>query len=336
MLTTQHLVGTAAFDGLQAEWEALLPHSMTNTPFQTWAYQRAWWTHLHPTGGELHLLLVRDAAGSLVAVASLYRTGDTLHFNGCVEETDYLDLICSAEVASVAWDAVFDCLCSESFPAWQAIDLCNVPADSPTRTILPQLAASRGFSLQTEIQEVCPIIKLPASFDAYLSSLDKKQRHETRRKLRRAAGAEARLHMVSADDDLDAEVDAFLSLLQKSTPEKGAWLNAGRRAVFHEFARAAQEAGTLQLLFFEVEGEKAAGLFNLDQGDRIWVYNSGLDPAAYGHLSAGVVLTTWSIEMAINDGRAEFDFLRGNESYKYTFGAEDTTIHRFHIERTAR
>ena len=336
MLTTQHLVGTAAFAGLQKEWDAVAAHGMTNTPFQTWAYQRAWWTHLHPAAGELHLVLVRDDAAALIAVAALYRTGDTLHFNGCVEETDYLDLICRAEDAEAAWTAVFDCLCSDDFPTWQAIDLCNVPAASPTRDILPQLAASRGFSLHTEIQEVCPTIMLPDSFEAYLDSLDKKQRHETRRKLRRANGADARLHVVTGDEDLRAAVDAFLDLLQKSTPDKDAWLNEGRRAVFHTFAQAALDNGSLQLLFFEVDGAKAAGLFNLDYDGRIWVYNSGLDPDAYGHLSAGVVLTTWAIEKAIADGRQEFDFLRGNESYKYKFGAEDTTIHRFHIERNGK
>jgi len=67
---------------------------------------------------------------------------------------------------------------------------------------------------------------------------------------------------------------------------------------------------------------------------RIWVYNSGLDPAAFAALSPGVVLTAAAIERAIAAGRAEFDFLRGNEEYKYRFGAADTHIYRLRLERS--
>ena len=80
-------------------------------------------------------------------------------------------------------------------------------------------------------------------------------------------------------------------------------------------------------------GEKAAALFNFDYDGRIWVYNSGLDPAAYGRLSAGVVLSAWAIEEAINRGRQTFDFLRGDEGYKYRFGAKDTTVHELIVSR---
>ena len=70
------------------------------------------------------------------------------------------------------------------------------------------------------IIEVCPTIELPGTFDAYLESLASKQRREVGRKLRRANGAGALLHVVDETDNLAAEVDDFLDLLQKSTFEK--------------------------------------------------------------------------------------------------------------------
>ena len=93
------------------------------------------------------------------------------------------------------------------------------------------------------------------------------------------------------------------------------------------------KAGTLQLMFMEVDGSKAATLFNFDYNGRIWVYNSGLDPAAFGQLSLGVVLTAKAIEWATENGRSEFDFLRGNETYKYRFGAKDTEIYRITLKK---
>ncbi len=331
MLKTELLHNMDAFVRLADEWDALAGRGMTDTPFQTWAYQRAWWRHLGPS--DLQTLAVRRETGELVGIASLYLVDGVIYFNGCVEETDYLDLITTAAAAEEVWTAVLDCLHSDEFPAWRAMDLCNVPADSPTRTILPQLAARRGLSFATQVHEVCPVIELPATFDAYLDSLDKKQRHELRRKLRRAEGAEVQIYTVGPDADLTAEVDDFLALLQKSTPEKHAWLNDARRAVFQEAAAAGLAAKTLQLLFLRIEGQKAATLFNFAYKNRIWVYNSGLDPDNFSWLSAGVVLTARAIEQGIEQGYTTFDFLRGNEEYKYRFGAKDTLIYRLHLQK---
>jgi len=44
----------------------------------------------------------------------------------------------------------------------------------------------QGFAVEIEMQEVCPVIYLPDSYEGYLEQLDKKQRHELRRKVRKA------------------------------------------------------------------------------------------------------------------------------------------------------
>ena len=335
-MQTTLISGTAVFTQLAAEWDTLARRGITDTPFQTLAYQQAWWQNLQPSDAHLHSIAVRQPDGQLAAIACLYITSEgTIHFNGCVEETDYLDLICAPEDAAAAWTAVFNTLCSSQYPAWTKLELCNIPAASPSRAILAQLAQENRLALAETINEVCPIIPLPATFDAYLDNLDSKQRREVNRKLRRAAGAAVAIHIVGPEDDLTQEMDAFLELLQKSTFEKRDWLTDGRRNLFHQSAQAAMANGTLQLMFAEVNGQKAAGLFNFDYKDRVWVYNSGLDPAAFGSLSLGVVLTAKAIEQAIENGRSHFDFLRGNETYKYRFGAKDTEIYKLTISREA-
>lgn len=332
MIQSNIIHGASVFTAIAPNWDGLAQRSMTDTPFQSLAYQRAWWTHLQPAGGSLHTITVREN-DALIGIACFYLLDGLLYFNGCVEETDYLDVITAAEHAEQVWTAVFDCLCSSEFPKWDGLDLCNVPAASPTRTFLPQEAERRGFSFREEVHEVCPVIDLPHSFDAYLESIDSKQRREIQRKLRRADAAGVELVIIRPEDDLETAVDLFLRLLQSSTFEKREWLNDGRRAVFHETAKAAQAAGTLQLIFLEVNGQKAAALFNFAYRDRIWVYNSGLDPQSFSKLSLGVVITAKAIELAIEQGYATFDFLRGDEEYKYRFGAKDTKIYKHIVRR---
>jgi CelD/BcsL family acetyltransferase involved in cellulose biosynthesis len=323
--------GPRIFQQLESEWDQLAAGAMTSTPFQSRAYQQAWWNHLGP--GELFTIVLRNGDASLCAIACFYLLDGLLYFNGCVEETDYLDLITAAPDAPHAWSAVLELLENSQLPPWRGLNLCNIPQDSPSRTILQQLAQERSLAFSTEVQEVCPIIELPQSFEEYLMQLDKKQRHEIRRKKRRADAAGTELKVVTAEDDVTAEVDDFLDLLQMSASEKEDWLNEERRAVFHEVAKSALDAGTLQLLFLQQGDQKIAGLYNFDYKDRIWVYNSGFNVVEFGHLSPGVVLTGGAIELAIGAGRREFDFLRGDEQYKYRFGAKDTTVHRIQITR---
>ena len=323
--------GDRVFKSLASEWDSLVDRAMTATPFQKLGYQKAWWTHLGP--GELYTIVLRDPAQNLCAVCCLYLLEDILYFNGCVEETDYLDLIVPEHAARQAWTLVFDTLESDQFPRWQGLSLCNIPEQSPSREILADLARARGYTVQSRVQDVCPIILLPDTFDDYLMALDKKQRHEIRRKIRRASAASTELHVVASDETLDSAVEDFLRLLQLSTTEKEGWLNEGRRRVFHEVAAEAQDQGNLQLLFLRQGTRNIAALFNFDYKGRIWVYNSGMDIVEFGKLSPGVVLTAAAIELAIEAGRHTFDFLRGDEEYKYRFGARDTHIYHLQLDR---
>lgn len=332
-MQTEQIQGESIFKTLAAEWDTLVQQSITATPFQHLAYQKAWWTHLQPANATLHTITGRSDSGELLGLVCLYVLDGVLYFNGCVEETDYLDAIVQPTYEKELWTAVFDYICHPNFPTWHAISLCNVPQASPSRTIVPQLAQAHGLKYTESVHEVCPVIQLPNSFDAYLELLDSKQRREIRRKLRRAQGSDANLRIVGPEDNLETAVDDFLDLLAKSTFEKRDWLNAGRRAVFHDTAKAAQADGSLLLMFMEVGGKKASTLFNFDYDGHILVYNSGLDPAAFGALSLGEVLTAKAIEWAIANGRATFDFLRGDEAYKYRFGAQDTMVYKLYMEK---
>jgi CelD/BcsL family acetyltransferase involved in cellulose biosynthesis len=194
------------------------------------------------------------------------------------------------------------------------------------------LAEARGYQTLVEVEDVCPIIDLPATWDDYLMMLNKKQRHEVRRKLRKAdAEADTDFYIVGSDRDLQTEMEAFIDLHQKSTPEKDQFMDAQMQEFFFDVAQVLQDRGWLQLAFVEMDGMKAAALLNFDYGDSILVYNSGYDPTQFRHLSPGINVTARSIEHAIALGRAEFDFLRGDEVYKYRFGAHDTEVRRLLI-----
>ena len=159
-MSTELFVGEGAFEAMAAEWDALAARGMTDTPFQSLAYQRAWWTHLRPDGATLLTVAARDETGALVAIGCFFALDGVLRFNGCVEETDYLDLITPADRAEAAWAEVLACLEAVDAPAWTSLNLCNVPDASPSRAILPALARARGYAFGEEQAEVLSLIHI--------------------------------------------------------------------------------------------------------------------------------------------------------------------------------
>ncbi|MGQ9668215.1 MAG: GNAT family N-acetyltransferase, partial [Anaerolineae bacterium] len=188
-MQVQYYHDASAFDNLRAEWNPLVFASAANEIFLTLEWQEAWWRHLG--GGELWITAVRDPAGALLAIFPCHVLDTTdgrrlLRFIGCVEVTDYLDFILAKGLEEALLELFVEGLGSEEAPAWDSAVLCNISQTSKTLEYLPALARQAGFQVAVKRRDVCPIIPLPASWEEYLMMLDKTQRHEIRRKLRRA------------------------------------------------------------------------------------------------------------------------------------------------------
>ncbi|MCJ7717278.1 MAG: GNAT family N-acetyltransferase, partial [Anaerolineales bacterium] len=97
-------------------------------------------------------------------------------------------------------------------------------------------------------------------------------------------------------------------------------------------AREAFQAGWLQLAFLTVGDIKAAGYLNFDYNEKIWIYNSGINPM-FENLSPGWVLLSKIIQWSIKKQKTTLDFMRGGEPYKYQFGGIDKHIIRMQISR---
>ena len=333
--------GDSAFDALAGEWNALLERSASDTPFLRLETQRAWWAH--KGGGEwphgdLLLAAGRDEAGRLAGIAPLFRAPQNrdgqaaLMLVGSIEISDMLDLIAPPEQLPAFVAALLDALATR--PDWHTLDLYNLPEASPTRRALADAAGARGWlATETRLQP-CPVIALPGDFDAYLEGIDKKQRHEIRRKLRRAESGDPAVswRIVPPQAEIEPEIERFLQLMAHD-PDKARFLTPPMRAQFHDLIRAAHDNGWLQLAFLQVEGQTAAGYLNFDYLNRLWIYNSALDPQ-YNYLSAGWVLLGYLLQWANENGRSEFDFMRGDEDYKFKFGGVARYVWRLTVQRT--
>ena len=120
----------------------------------------------------------------------------------------------------------------------------------------------------------------------------------------------------------------------------------GRRRPLPRHARAAPRAGSsfrrlfelhgadgpLRLAFLSVGGRRIAAGIHFETDEGYLYYNAGVDPDAFD-LSPGVLLVYSLIARALATGVRRLDFLRGDESYKYVWGAVDEPIQRLLVRR---
>jgi CelD/BcsL family acetyltransferase involved in cellulose biosynthesis len=323
-----------SWDGIASDWNALLSRSAAEYPFLRCEFQRAWWDHLGGgewPAGELLIAVWREG-GALQGIAPLFRSnrdGDSrLLLIGSAEISDYLDVIAAPDRLPAFCSALLESL--ESLPATEfgALDLFNLQADSPTIAVLEAETARRGWSLDRIPLQICPAIDLPPSWDEYLSSLDKKTRHEIRRKLRRAeAGEDAVALKIGGAEDMEE----FFRLMA-CDENKASFLTPRMRDQFRAIAESVQRAGMLELAFLEIGGQKAAAYLNFSFDKRIWVYNSGMDPR-FSASSPGWVLLSILIRRAIENGCRAVDFMRGDEPYKFQWGGKGEPLIRLTLRR---
>lgn len=322
----------ALFERLKPEWNALLERSTANRVFSTWEWQSIWWAAYHP--GKLWVVECRSDEGELLGLAPWFvennaEFGRVVRSIGCVEVTDYLDLIVDSRYVSDVLECIASYVKAHS-DGFDVIDLCNLPETSPGYGQFPDMLSKHGFDVKVSVQEVCPVIQLPETWDEYLEMLDKKQRHEVRRKIRRAEGAPEKIdwYIVDESRNLSEEADRFLALMAASHTQKAHFLEDTQNVdFFKSIVPVAYENGWLQLSFLTIGEQAAAAYLNFDYGDSVLVYNSGLLPDQYGHLSPGIVLLAYNIQYAIETKHKIFDFLRGNEIYKYRMGGQDTRVY---------
>ncbi|KAA0285306.1 MAG: GNAT family N-acetyltransferase [Chloroflexi bacterium] len=328
------------FSQIQAnEWNGLLKDSISDTPFSRYEYQRLWWEHRG--GGEwkdARLVLVTARENEkLIGIAPLfiseYENQPALLLNGSIEISDYLDLIVRPDDHTRFLSGLLDFLASNRIDPWSRLDWYNLPDDSPTLAALIAESTTRGWTHHEEIYRPTPRIALNGDFDEYLSRIEKKQRHEIRRKMRRAAESELNVRFILVDHsaDIEPELNAFFDLMLHD-PNKATFLHPAMREQMTAVLRAAHENGYLWLGFLEIAGVKTAASVNFDYKGKLWGYNSGVS-RAHMELSPGWVLLAHTIQWCCENKRHEFDFMRGDEESKYRFGGVNRFVMRAKAER---
>lgn len=319
-------------DALRQEWSELWERCPSATPFQAPEWLLPWWKHLGR--GRLWAVALRRE-GRLVGLAPLFVSryiGMPLRRVGLLGtgDSDYLDLLMEPDSAADGARLLLDLLAARR-ARWDFCDFQQLPPGSP----LLEAAPPPGFRLGVRKQEVCPVLPLPRSVEGFREALPSRFRANlrySRRRLERETGASFALADAST---LDADLDALFAAHGARWNRRfmpGAFAGERVRCFHREAAAGILARGRLRLHTLHVRGAARAALYCFADGRRGYYYSGGFQPDL-ARFSPGALLIEQAIEETICSGVGEFDFLRGDEPYKYAWGARDRWNHRLLLWR---
>lgn len=336
-LAAEVITTDAGFLALRAEWNALLQQSANNTLFLTWEWLYTWWQHLRGDRA-LHIVTIR-AAGKLVALAPLalrpprwgrlmpYRA---LEFLGCGNVgSDYLSVL----VHHGHEDTALRALAEHFTTTGLALEFSHVERNSPPMLATEAQLRAQGWHQHRTTIERCPYIALENhTWDSYVGTLGRTHRTNFKRKQKKLNQLyRLRIEEATTDAERRAALDTLVSLHLKRRKEVGGSdaLHTTALLAFHDaLTRAALEAGWLRLSVMWLDDAPVAAMYGFEYNKVFYFYQSGFD-STYATYSVGLVMAGLVIKTAIERGVREFDFLHGEESYKYLWASAERELVRY-------
>lgn len=321
------------FQHLADEWNQLLWRSSANSIFLTWEWLATWWQHFQ-ADQQLWIVTARHPQTNVLLgivpllihqqkIKGLLTFRECRFFEDDHTAPDHLDFIIDKEYEDAILPPLLDFILARN-NLW---DTLRLSAFSSSSTALSILQAQLNPAEFIQSEELCPLLDLPDSWEELHKSLPRNHRiHNDRRtrKLLREFPEQVDIQQVENATHLPAAMAHLLRLhnLIHSNNSAGTAFSSPAQQAFHlEIAERFLAKGWLRFYQLQVCGEPIAALYCFSYNNVVSFYQSGYDPA-WGKYSPGTQCMAHAIQRAIHEGAREFDFLRGNEAYKYRWNAQ--------------
>ncbi|MDQ3799953.1 MAG: GNAT family N-acetyltransferase, partial [Acidobacteriota bacterium] len=190
------------------------------------------------------------------------------------------------------------------------------------------------FRQNIEKTAICPQVDLAGGWEAVLKNSKRGSNFKRRLKqLEKMPGFEFR--SVTSPEEAAEAFERFYRLHEKRwLKDGGSELSGHPRLVSfqRDLVAALAEAGLLRFDELWVEGECRSSVYGLDDGRAFYYYNSGYD-LEWANYSVGLVLIGLSIKSAIGRGCTLYDFLRGDETYKFDWASHQAELVTLSLSR---
>ncbi len=309
------------WNNLAQEWRTLLSDSRSESFFLRWEWLSAWVDCCLGDDRQLFVLAFREKE-ALVGIAPLYislkKYGPfpirEVRLLGSPDGgSDYLDVISRRGRERVVADALYDYLMGEGAKRWDILYLQDIPADALFILYFMKRIQAEGKYAELVQGSYCPIVELPECENTLLKELSQWRRKKFKQDIRVLHREQNVVHSVLVGDDVAAGLETFFRLYE----EKGGWPAEGLRSLIRSFLARCGDDKPLQLDLLSVDNRAVAGLLHLKHNDTIAMYLMAVDKEFNPKISLGNLLVGLCLKNSIAAGHAFYDFLKGDESYKF-------------------
>lgn len=311
------------FPEIKDAWLTFESEGHIPTVFQTYDWINTWWKHLGFRGKKLILAAYEE--GELIGIAPLYTSRMSIKgipFMNVMRligagESDYQAFILKKNKEEEALLAILEHLKGEK---WDIFWLSDVHSESTTNLFITEALRKTAYYFNVMQHTPCPYIELPKSFEDYQKMISGGTRRNINyyfTKLRKIGNVV--FVKIKETSVIDKGMMDFFRLHEsrwQSVGKPGA-LNSQELKQFHKEV-SLKLSRYLNLSFIELDGKRIACEYSYDFNDIRFNYLRGMD-MEYRQYRLGNILVIKLIEDAINEGVREYDFMRGDEEYKYHF-----------------
>ena len=309
------------FDTLRNCWTNIYRQSNAKLLFSSPEWSELWWKHFG-ADSELYLGAVHHE-GRCIGITPLRFHGGIAYFVGSDNVCDFLDFIIEPGMEQIFFATVLSHLAHVGI---DTLNLSTLLPESSVRTFFPDTVQREKLSVTWSQEDVTVILDLPGDVSTFHSSLSSKQRHELLRKERRLNEEGDVAYTISQNASLE-DIDVFLQFFRESREDKNKFLTGQMEFFFRDVINKAASTGMLKLGILKLNKTNAAVTLGFDYQDDTYLYNSGYNPD-YKWLSVGLLSKYYYIKNSIESGKRRFDFLKGNERYKYNLGGKEVPLFR--------
>lgn len=326
---TVTIVGREALAGLRAEWNELCQRMEYATPFATWEWADSW---LQVIGRDSNVLIaVARRNGRAVGILPLARCGSSawvpvLTMLGV--ERLYPDHIALLAAGEVSKDMVAVLLRAALAAAGSRarIDLPMVAADSG----MNRACAEAGLPARMRPAGIAPYLPIGGSFEKFLAGLSSNERYKIRNRTKKMFAVPGVRFGAVAESEHSMVLDRLRVLHASRATQKGIESSFDRDDVqdFHARLVAALPAESLTFRCLWSGDEIFAVFYGFTLQGRLFYFQLGYDPA-WSDRSPGIVLLSEVIREAHERGCTEFNFLQGDEPFKWTWTKQSRTLNNW-------
>jgi CelD/BcsL family acetyltransferase involved in cellulose biosynthesis len=300
------------------------------TPFQFPQWLFTWWKHFG--NGQLQVLVFREK-NEIVGIVPCFRHS----WNGLRQMTligsgisDYLE----PAINSAHCPAILNHLRNhlEADLEWDVCDWQDLSAKTP----LAGLRSNGNFKLIASPDVSCTEIRLTGNFDEFRSALPKNLKRNLRR-YREKADAIGSLRFEIAKDTHPELMNALVELHTAKWQKRGepGMIQANGSAEFlSDVAREFAARNMLRFFSLRFQTKIVALIVAFQFRKTVFGYLSAFDPE-YEALGFGRTLLSEALRHCYEAGYEAWNFLRGEEPYKFWWGAQVIPKCRVRLTRTS-